>query len=201
MKIYLSRHGQSRWQVSINEEGLDSPLTELGQNQAQYLANWLANDAALNNGTRVDVAHLRVSPLIRAQQTAVPIAEMLGATAVTDKTLRETDFHIEPQLPTVVSPYQNHIPYTPTNEYAAFKEQAQAALLTLVAAAEFHNGSVLAVTHGGLISTILRMIVGTDAISFQICNASLNLIEWKGGRWHLVHLNLWDHLPTAMRTF
>ncbi len=85
--------------------------------------------------------------------------------------------------------------------YARFKQQATAALHALVADAEASGHSVLGIAHGGLISTLLRTAVGSDAISFWIYNTSLNLIEWKRGRWHLVYLNLWDHLPPHLRTF
>ncbi|MCB8967527.1 MAG: histidine phosphatase family protein [Ardenticatenaceae bacterium] len=201
MKIYLARHGQSRWQVTQTEGDWNSPLTELGQQQAQHLGTWLAEHEALDNGSRLEIGQVWVSPLIRAQETAVPIANALHIPSHTDDCLRETEFYIAPHLPTAVSPYQTHAPYTPSTEYSAFKEQAQQALHNLVAAAESSNMPVLAVSHGGLISTLLRLATGSDAISFWIYNTSLNLIEWKRGRWHLVHLNLWDHLPPSLRTF
>ena len=91
--------------------------------------------------------------------------------------------------------------YEPFNVYAAFKQQAQAALYALVQDAETNGQPVLGIAHGGLISTVLRLATGSDSVSFWLYNTSLNLIEWKRGRWHLVHLNLWDHLPPAWRTF
>ena len=201
MKIYLARHGQSRWQVENGENDWDSPLTALGQTQVQHLAAWLATHARLDNGSRLEISSIRVSPLRRAQQTAVPIGHSLNIEPNTDEYLRETDFWIAEYLPSANSPYQPVPAFTATGKYADFKQQAQQALHNLVKTAETTGKPVLAVAHGGLISTMLRLATGSDTISFWIYNTSLNLIEWKRGRWHLVYLNLWDHLPPDMRTF
>ncbi len=201
MKIYLVRHGQSRWQVNRDDEDWNSPLTDLGQRQAKLLGTWLATHDKLDNGSRIEIGAVRVSPLKRAQQTAVSISEALDCQLHTDAYLREADFFVAEHLPSAESPYQAMPSYKPSNTYAAFKQQAQAALYALVADAEASGKPVLGVAHGGLISTVLRLATGSDAISFWIYNTSLNVLEWKRGRWHLVHLNLWDHLPPAWRTF
>ena len=202
MKIYLVRHGQSRWQVERDENNWDSPLTDLGEQQAQYLAKWLANQPLIDkSGTQVNIQSIHASPLLRAQQTAVCLAQALQLPLVTDSYLRETDFLVSDHLASASAPA--HYPPTtaPTSTYVTFKAQAQHALSNLVAVSENSSGSVLAVAHGGLISTMLRLAAGSDTVSFWIYNATLNLIEWKRGRWHFVYLNLWDHLPTHLRTY
>ncbi|MCP5095991.1 MAG: histidine phosphatase family protein [Chloroflexi bacterium] len=201
MKIYLARHGQSRWQVTRGDGDWDSPLTELGHTQAQLLGNWLRDHAALDNGSRVDIGTICVSPLTRAKQTAVPSTTALNLQPHSDTTLRETEFYLGEHLPRAESAYQPVAAFTPTGPYAEFKEQSNQALHNLIKHAESTKKPVLAVAHGGLISTILRLATGSDTVSFWIYNTSLNMIEWKRGRWHLVHLNLWDHLPAKMRTF
>ena len=201
MKIYLVRHGQSRWQVERDDDDWNSPLTTLGQQQAQQLATWLANGPIIDNGTRVEVQTIYASPLLRAQQTAVPLAQTLNLPLLTDENLSEADFLVSAHLANAATPAHYPPITTPTERYAAFKNQAHYALANLVETAENSNGSVLAVAHGGLISTVLRLAAGSDTVSFWIYNTSLNLIEWKRGRWHLVHLNLWDHLPSGLRTY
>lgn len=201
MKIFLARHGQSRWQVERDDNDWDSPLTDLGQRQAQLLANWLATHAKLDNGSRVEIGFVRSSPLKRAQETAVPIIAALHCPSETDAYLREADFYVSEHLPSAESPYQAMPIYKPSNRYAIFKQQAQAALYALVADAETSNQPVLGVAHGGLISTMLRLATGSDTVSFWLYNTSLSVLEWKRGRWHLIHLNLWDHLPPAWRTY
>jgi probable phosphoglycerate mutase len=115
--------------------------------------------------------------------------------------LSEADFLVSAHLAAVDTPAQYPPLYTPSQTYAAFKTRAGQALANLVATAENNGGPILAVGHGGLISTVLRLAAASDTISFWLYNASLNVIEWKRGRWHLVHLNLWDHLPPPLRTY
>ncbi len=200
MKIFLVRHGQSRWQVERNNSDLDTPLTYLGQEQAQLLSWWLAEGGQFDGQSRVEMGRLCASPMVRAQETAVHTAKLLKQPIITLKSLHESSFYIGPHLPKAASPYQHPI-YEPTDLYEEFKEQARTALYELIAQAEDGNGTVLAVAHGGLISTLLRTAVQSDTVSFWIYNTSINLIEWKRGRWHLVHLNLWEHLPLSHRTF
>jgi probable phosphoglycerate mutase len=201
MKIYLARHGQSRWQVERDDGDWNSPLTDLGQRQSQLLGTWLATHAKLDYESRIEVGCVRVSPLKRAQQTAVPIAKALNCTLQTDAYLREAEFYVSEHLPSAESPYQAMPIHKPSNTYTGFKQQAQAALYALVADAESSGQPVLGIAHGGLISTMLRLATGSDSVSFWLYNTSLNVLEWKRGRWHLIHLNLWDHLPPAWRTY
>lgn len=201
MKIYLVRHGQSRWQIERNNVDWNSPLTPLGQQQAQHLASWLANGPVIDKSTRVDVQSIHASPLHRAQQTADPLAQTLHLPLTTDDALRESDFLVSAHLASADTPANYPPTYTPSETYTVFKTQAEHALANLVEAAAQNGNSALAVAHGGLISTVLRLATGSDTVSFWIYNTSLNLIEWKRGRWHLVHLNLWDHLPPDLRTY
>ena len=201
MKIYLVRHGQSRWQVERDDTNWNSPLTELGREQALRLAAWLANDPVIDNGTQVKLSTIAASPLLRAQQTADPLCHALHLPLITDDYLSEADFLVSAHLAAVDTPAQYPPLYTPSETYAAFKVRARQALSNLVATAENNGGSILAVGHGGLISTVLRLAAGSDTVSFWLYNASLNVMEWKRGRWHLVHLNLWDHLPPPLRTY
>jgi len=75
MDIVFIRHGQPQWAV----DGLsqtDPALTELGHEQAKLAAVRIAND-------RKPAEELIVSPAIRAQQTAAPIAEATGLAPMT----------------------------------------------------------------------------------------------------------------------
>jgi probable phosphoglycerate mutase len=201
MKIYLVRHGQSSWQVEPDNANWNSPLTELGQEQARRLAAWLANHPVIDNGTQIKIGTISASPLLRAEQTAASLCHALHLPLTTDDYLSEADFLVSAHLAAVDTPAQYPPVATPSQTYAAFKARAWQALSNLVATAENNGGSILAVGHGGLISTVLRLAAGSDTVSFWLYNASLNLIEWKRGRWHLVHLNLWDHLPPSLRTY
>ncbi len=200
MQIYLARHGQSSWQVEQNDDW-NSPLTDLGHRQANYLAQWLAGRPRLDNGSHLEIQQVLSSPLQRARETAVTVATALARPLTLDSHLCEADFYVAAHLPQAESAYQTAPDYTLSEQYTAFRQQARKALDGLVAAAETSQGPVLGVAHGGLISTLLRLAASSDAVSFWIYNATLHLIEWKRGRWHLVHLNMWDHLPPELRTF
>jgi len=68
VELIWIRHGQPAW--SVDGLAIDDPaLTALGKQQAIHLGKRFAD---------LEVDHLFVSPLLRAQQTMEPIAEALG---------------------------------------------------------------------------------------------------------------------------
>ncbi len=70
MDIVFVRHGQPRWAI----DGITQPnphLTELGQEQAVFAAQRITTD-------RKPATELIVSPALRSQETAAPIAEGTG---------------------------------------------------------------------------------------------------------------------------
>ena len=82
--VYLVRHGQT----PLNESGvlrglLDPPLDEAGHQQAQRLAAVLGPQMP-----RAVVA----SPLLRATQTARPVADRAGLDVATDERLLDRDY-------------------------------------------------------------------------------------------------------------
>lgn len=79
MELLLIRHGEPAWSragLSVD----DPSLTARGQQQALYLADRLQDLA---------VDRLLVSPLVRAQETAAPLAEALGIEPTTVDWLAE----------------------------------------------------------------------------------------------------------------
>jgi broad specificity phosphatase PhoE len=82
-RLFLARHGQTAWNLERRLQGqLDSPLTDRGVAQAGEIAERLADRGILTVCT---------SPLGRAMQTAVIIAERLGADVVEVPDLAEVD--------------------------------------------------------------------------------------------------------------
>ncbi|MHC3470894.1 histidine phosphatase family protein [Streptomyces sp. 7R007] len=196
--IYLVRHGQSEWQLAPGTD-LDMPLSPLGHEQSQRLAEWCARRELLDTSRRFDVGLLRTSPLKRARQTADHLARALPLPVGTQPALAEAPFRVADELPRSTDPLT-----TPSGEssekYGAFQEQVGGAFTELVRLAADSHRPVLAVTHGGVIKTLLRTVAGSDAFSATLYNCGITAIEWKDGRWHVVHVNLWDHLPPGMRT-
>ena len=83
MDLYLARHGQTDWNVGDRYQGTyDEPLNARGREQAIELA------AAVPRS----IEQIVVSPLLRAQQTAVPVIEALGVPALTHEAFRERGF-------------------------------------------------------------------------------------------------------------
>ena len=81
MQLTIIRHGQSVWNDRRLIQGQqDPPLNEAGREQAQQVADALA-------GSRIGSVH--ASDLLRARQTAQPIAERLGVLLVLRPEFRE----------------------------------------------------------------------------------------------------------------
>jgi broad specificity phosphatase PhoE len=82
--ILFVRHGQTeanRQRLALGRA--DPPLTERGVEQADALGARLAS---------IDVASVFASPLLRARQTAAPIAAAVGAEVIVDDRLIELDY-------------------------------------------------------------------------------------------------------------
>ena len=82
--VYLARHGQTPLNESDVLRGLaDPPLDEVGQQQARRLGEAL--------GCRGLLAVV-ASPLLRARQTAQPVADHAGLQVMTDPCLTDRDY-------------------------------------------------------------------------------------------------------------
>jgi probable phosphoglycerate mutase len=75
MELLFIRHGQPAWVVDGVAQP-DAPLTDVGHRQADLAARRLARDTRR-------FSEIIVSPAVRSQQTAAPIADALGLTPVT----------------------------------------------------------------------------------------------------------------------
>ncbi|MGH3873292.1 MAG: bifunctional RNase H/acid phosphatase [Pseudonocardiaceae bacterium] len=84
-RLLMLRHGQTEHSAQLRYSGrADLPLTDLGQRQAVAAAARLA----MADG----VAAVVSSPLLRARQTAQPVADVLGVPLAVHDGLIETDF-------------------------------------------------------------------------------------------------------------
>ena len=84
--VYFTRHGQTVWNVENKICGAtDSPLTDLGHEQAIELGNKI-----LAEGIHID--EILYSPLIRAKATALHVSEITGIPAREEIRLKEQNF-------------------------------------------------------------------------------------------------------------
>ena len=82
-KLYLCRHGKTPWNTERRIQGLnDIELNSEGKKQANLLAKFLTTQ--IKGPVRVIS-----SPLLRAQQTALPVSTALGIDLETDERLIE----------------------------------------------------------------------------------------------------------------
>ena len=73
MKLFITRHGETDWNVQEKVCGIsEAQLTENGRQQAQLLAQQLERDKDKNN-----IGAIYVSPLKRARETASYIEQAL----------------------------------------------------------------------------------------------------------------------------
>ncbi|MEW2625529.1 histidine phosphatase family protein [Streptomyces sp. NPDC048106] len=200
MRIYLVRHGQSPARAGQGRRGRDTALSPLGHRQAGHLARWLAGDGRLDGDTSLTVGSVLTSPLTPARETAEHLRESLGLPARVQHTLAAADFQVFPELPSATAPFARRRGRLLSERYLDFRAQARAALVELTRRAEESGQPVLAVTHGDLISTVVRAVAESDTFCLRLYHCGITALEWSDGRWRLSHVNLWDHLPVPLRT-
>jgi 2,3-bisphosphoglycerate-dependent phosphoglycerate mutase len=201
-RLLLVRHGQSTWNREHRIQGqLDPPLSEAGREQAGRLARRLAEHA----GT--PPVGFYASDLRRAFQTAQVLASSVGIAPVPTPGLREiylgeweglrTD-ELAARFPEVWSRWTDQPDWdlVPGGEGAAAFEDRVAAAMDAIFD-RHREGDVVAVTHGGVIQIALHRVVGRPSrglFPFRIQNASLTVIERRGGRLVVSGVNDISHL-------
>jgi len=87
--LYLVRHGQTLWNTEARFQGqFDSPLTDLGRDQATRVGRALASEIDTSSGP----IRSYVSPLGRTRATAALIGQSLPMSITEDPRLMEVDF-------------------------------------------------------------------------------------------------------------
>ena len=171
-RILLLRHGQSTWNAEHRWQGwADAPLSDVGRAQAAAAVDAL-------RGERFDA--VVASDLARAFDTATVIAEALGLGTVEIETgLRERDVGAWSGLRTeeIEAKWPGQLAAWRAGELTAIPEGEGEIIDRVRAAIErilvsHPGGTVLAVTHGGVIRTLERDL-GVQPQSLR------NL----GGRW------------------
>lgn len=195
--ILLVRH-------ALPDQGvdMDPTLSGTGRAQAELLGEWLVHERP----SMVYASHLQ-----RARQTAAPLARRLGIDVRQHEGLREwtsaRTHYVRPE----------DLAHTP--EGRAFAEgrwegfipdHDRVALRTTMAAtlreiARSHPGdTVVAVSHGGAINSLLAHAIGAEVpFFFNPAYAGISRLQvWPDGRFVLASVNESAHLdPDRMRAF
>ena len=166
-EFLLIRHGETDWNKELRFQGqIDVPLNAIGHEQAQRLQQRLAHSLpSWLEAKRVPVQVVS-SDLLRAQQTAEPLAQSLGYTVQTWQGLREQCFgvfrglqvaQIKTQYP---SHWQRWLAFdadhaVPDAESArVFHDRVMQTFADL--ASRFRGQHVVVVTHGGVLDMLWR---------------------------------------------
>jgi probable phosphoglycerate mutase len=205
-ELILIRHGETAWNAVKRLQGhIDIPLNEEGLRQAQAVA------AALGAcGAQCVIS----SDLMRARDTAQPIAKALGLPLREDPLLRERAFgafegliydEIEQHFPDAFVQWQArelHVRY-PAGERSAetLAELAHRVGAILASLAQAHE-KVVVVSHGGVLDCAYRLATGMDMRAprnFDVKNASINRFGWQAeDGLKLLEWGNVAHLQTAM---
>jgi probable phosphoglycerate mutase len=192
-RIILVRHGETDSSKERRFAGAtDVPLTGYGREQAAALARRL-------RAVRIDALH--VSPLLRCRQTAEPITEVTGRKATVVEDLRECHFGDWENLTLteVMERWQDELRLWAGDESVAPPGgECWADLGKRVGTwwedvnAQYEGRTVLAVTHGGPILSLARLVTQAPRETmdaFLVETASLSLIQVAGGR---VRIRAWN---------
>ncbi|MFW7380932.1 MAG: histidine phosphatase family protein [Oligoflexus sp.] len=190
-EIFLIRHGQTVSNTLGRIQGhSDSPLSELGQKQADYLAKRLSS---------VPFSRIYSSDLGRAMATAQILAQaQLVQEVYPDRRLREVSFgqvegltwaEVATEHPDLQTSWFQHEAEAKLPGGESREDVTNRVFQFLDDVVLQHKGqSILAVTHGGVLACILAKILQIGkgirpASSFD--NASLNIVSFKNDRWKI----------------
>jgi probable phosphoglycerate mutase len=200
-RVYLVRHGRTDWNAQARIQGHhQTSLNDAGRRQARRVAAYLKSRG---------IEFLYSSDLDRARQTAEAIAEATGLSIETTPALRERDFGpltglliaearrkrdgaaaaaggTDPRLPAEWSVVDTWGAIEGVEGEAKMSERVWGFLRPM---AERHAGrTVLVVTHGGVLRTVMYGVLGIEPGKPWRCtleNTAVNLFEVDGGLWRL----------------
>lgn len=185
--ILLARHGETDWNAVGRWQGhTDRSLTERGRRQAAELADRLAN---------VEIDAVYSSDLLRAVETAEPVAKRLGLPLQTLPELREVDVgtwagltrdEVAERFPEGFRRWSEwQTGWEDGETYDEMGERVVGAILRL--AGEQEGGRILVVSHGGAIRALHAAAAGIDIAAYRqlrpvVQNARVTSILVENGR-------------------
>jgi probable phosphoglycerate mutase len=152
MDLILVRHGRPE-RVDHDPTGADPGLTDLGHRQASAAASYLLD-------TNID--HLYVSPMLRAVETAAPLAELHGLTPTVVDDIAEFDIGEPSYIPGEEANYtaEDIDELFQKMTSPEFGERVIRGMEGIIAS---HPGdTAAAVCHGGVISRYVCHILGLN---------------------------------------
>jgi broad specificity phosphatase PhoE len=181
--VYLARHGQTPLNESDVLRGLADPaLDETGRDQACRL------------GAALGPRHLSViisSPLLRAVQTAQPIAQRAGLDVETDQCLVDRDYGPWTGISrkSVIDRWGSVDDAPGVEPKAAVRERAVAGLTDI--ARHYRGGTVVVVSHDAVNRQVLAAFDADlgDPDALPQDNGHFNTLELRDGHWAVLAVN------------
>jgi probable phosphoglycerate mutase len=192
VELLIIRHGLP---VRIDDAGgpADPELSDLGHEQARRMADWLRHE---------EITAVYTSPMQRARQTAVPLAEAFGLEPVVDDELSEFDrgqhFYVPiEELKAAGDPRYEQLmrgeQMTEVDPYT-FRDIVTVAIERVIEANR--GGTVAVVCHGGVINAYASHVLSMDfPLFFQPHYTSVNrFLASSSGHRSVASLNEVGHL-------
>lgn len=198
-RICFVRHGETDWNVELRLQGqIDLALNARGQAQAAAVGRHFATQRA---------AALYSSDLLRARQTAQPIAQALELAPTLVSELRERSFgrcegltlaEIEARYADDARAIARRDPDYVIPGGESRRQHAARVLDCVAQLVAAHGGqTIVVVTHGGVLDVIYRRACGLplDAPrSYALPNAGINWLAIAGERWSVECWGETEHL-------
>ena len=188
-RICFVRHGETDWNIELRMQGhVDIPLNATGHAQAAALGRRFAHSCE---------AHaIYSSDLLRARQTAQPIAEALGLPVVPLAGLRERNFgrceglvfaEILERFPEEgLAMKRRDADHVPLGGESRRQHQERIRVCITELATRHAAQSLVVVTHGGVLDVVYRIAGGLTIEAprtYSISNAGVNWVRVEGDRW------------------
>lgn len=191
-KLYITRHGQTKWNEEKRLQGSkDSMLTQLGVQQAMWLSNALVD---------VEFEAIYTSPLDRAKTTAEIIRADRTLELQIEPDLRECSFgiwegwkidEISEKFPDESNFFWNEPENYESINGENFDEVKDRVLKTIYRIAENNEGNVLVVAHGIVVKILMNhfMDKGIETLWVDFVKpTSLSIVEIDSNMKHEVIL-------------
>lgn len=183
MKIILLRHGQTEWNALQKYQGhTDIALNDFGREQARKVAVYLRDHE--------EIEAIYCSDLSRGRETAEIIAAELQLHTNLDARWRELCFghwegltftEVYEQYPQAFDDWFNNTRQVKVPGGESFDEVLERVLPALAEIAGAHQGTVLVVSHGGVIRTLLNHLHGGNGMWETLLEpGSMTFLEWQG---------------------
>ena len=200
MYIYLTRHGETDWNVQRRTQGIhNSFLSNRGIGQAQELADRLASES---------ISYLYTSALERAYRTAVIIGRKNGLTPEKREELQEINFgvwegltikQIEKAYPGQLAQHRADFSFAPINGESLYSLQKRTCRFIEFIQRKHtdKNDKILVTAHAYPVRMLIIELMGFayhHLWDFQLDNTGISIIRFETGKNRLICLNDTSHL-------